>query len=124
VAGTQWVQDEVLAKYPNADVRVYMIWLPVYGGDSPAAWDQTLLDDPRVIHYWDGERLVGSWFYEHGSLDGEGTVYNAYWDRYIIYSPSAVWENDAMTENSLGTAFPIVAGTDSFLQNIDPFLNG
>lgn len=47
-------------------------------GDSRRAWDSHILDDPRVISLWDGERLSGQWFGDHPlsglSLSPPGTV--------------------------------------------------
>lgn len=46
------------------------------------------MPDPRVIHYWDGERLVGKWFAEN--LEGyQGVI----WDAYYLYGPDAAWED-------------------------------
>ena len=70
LTGARWVQDEILKKYPNAHFRVYVVWLPVWAGDSPSKWDAALLDDSRVTHFWDDERLVGRWFTQYGNLDG------------------------------------------------------
>ena len=116
------MQNEVIDKYPDADVRVYVVWLPVYFSDVPSTWDQNILNDSRVKHYWDGERLVGEWLFEHGNLDGEGTVYNAYWDRYIIYGPSATWNENSFSEKERGTGYPIAYMTDEFLASIGPLL--
>ena len=118
VAGARWVQDEILTKYPDADLRVYTVWLPVYATDDPSAWDENLLTDRRVTHYWDEKRLVGSWLLEHGNLDGEGTVYNAYWDRFVIYSPKASWESNGFSEAAQSTGAPIIDGRDTFLATL------
>jgi hypothetical protein len=122
MAGTRWVQDEIVDKYPDADIRVYVVWLPVYISDSPSEWDKNLLGDPRVTHYWDPERLVGEWLLEHADLDGQGTIYNAYWDRYVIFSPSATWDETGFSEPERGTGYPIAYMTDEFLESISPLL--
>jgi hypothetical protein len=31
-------------------------------GDSRSAWDSNVLNDPRVIEYWDSDRIAGKWF--------------------------------------------------------------
>ena len=59
-----------------------MLW-----SDTRQMWNGTTMPDERVIHFWDGERKVGSWFAEH--VDGyEGIA----WDAYYLYGPDAVWE--------------------------------
>lgn len=46
------------------------------------------MPDPRVVHYWDGQRLVGAWFAEN--LEGyQGVV----WDAHYLYGPDAAWED-------------------------------
>lgn len=30
--------------------------------DARGEWDDHLLNDPRVVHLWDGERITGRWF--------------------------------------------------------------
>lgn len=99
------------------------MWLPVYLSDNPSAWDENLLNDARATHYWDEERLVGSWLLEHGKLDGKGTIFNAYWDRFVIYSPSATWESHGFSEESQGTEYPILYARDNFLASLQPFLD-
>jgi hypothetical protein len=97
VAGARWVQDEILEKNPDSELRVYMVWLPVYYSDVRSAWDENVMPDARVTHYWDEERLVGQWLAEHTSADRDGMIYGAYWDRYFLYSPDATWESGGVS---------------------------
>ena len=69
-------------------MRVYAVWLPMLASDAREAWDGTTLPDPRVQHFWDGERQVGGWFAEE--VDGYNGVA---WDVYYLYGPEAVWED-------------------------------
>ena len=48
----------LLARYPDAEVRVLVIWLPVLPSDTgpPTEAVRAALDDPRVIEFWDPER--------------------------------------------------------------------
>ncbi len=87
LAGARWVQNEILAKQPNAKLRVYTIWLIGLGGERRSNWDPTVLPDPRVLHYWDAERFAGTWFAR--SVEGaDGYM----WDTYLLYGPNATWE--------------------------------
>jgi hypothetical protein len=68
-------------------LRVYAVWVPMLGGDSRDDWDGRTMPDPRVLHFWDGEYLMGKWFAKQ--VDGyEGVS----WDMYYLYGPDAVWE--------------------------------
>ena len=59
-----------------------MLW-----SDSRSMWNGATMSDNRVMHFWDGERVIGQWFAEH--VDGfEGIA----WDTYYLYGPDAVWE--------------------------------
>lgn len=57
------------------------------GGDARSTWDLGLLPDARVRHYWDDDRLVGTWFAER--VEGfDGVV----WDAYYLYDAEARWD--------------------------------
>jgi hypothetical protein len=60
-------------------------------GDSRAAWDSHVLDDPRVLSFWDGNRISGSWFGGHavGELGGGGYVV---WDAYFAFPKLSRWQ--------------------------------
>jgi len=58
----------------------------MYPGVSQDNWDETLLPDARVKHFWDGELEVARWFARQ--VDGyEGVS----WDMYYLYGPDATW---------------------------------
>ena len=57
------------------------------GGDSRDDWDGRTLPDPRVVHFWDGEHVVGKWFARE--VDGYQGIA---WDVYYLYGPDATWE--------------------------------
>ena len=87
-AGARWVQEEILAKQPNAKVRVYVVWLVALGGDRRSTWDPESMSDPRVLHFWDADRFAGAWFAKH--IDGaDGYM----WDTYLLYGPKARWDS-------------------------------
>ena len=60
-----------------------MLW-----SDSRSMWNGTTMPDHRVMHFWDGERVIGQWIAKE--IDGyEGIS----WDSYYLYGPDAVWES-------------------------------
>jgi hypothetical protein len=76
-----------LTAHPNAPVKVYAVWLPVLWTDSREHWNGNSMPDPRVLHFWDGEMVVGQWFAEH--VEGfEGIV----WDAFYVFGPEATWQ--------------------------------
>lgn len=88
VAGARWVQDDLLAKSPSSRLRVYAVWFNMIGSDQRSKWPADLLTDPRVLHFWDEKRVVGSWFGRHPDYMGSDSVL---WDAYLLYGPEAYW---------------------------------
>lgn len=79
------MQSEILEKNPRDELAVYAVWLPFLGGSEDAI-DTSILADPRVVHYWDGDRLTSRWF---GDAVFDGFLA---WDVYLLYGPDATWD--------------------------------
>ena len=88
--GASWVRTHILDAHPYAKLTVYAIWLPMLAGDSRGDWDAHVLDDRRVVSFWDGSRLAGHWFADHsiGGLGGPGGVV---WDAYLAFGKGSRW---------------------------------
>jgi hypothetical protein len=78
------VQSDILSNYPTADLDVYVVWFNMYPGDARWRWDGGGIIDPRVVHYWDESKSVGTWF--SANLTGRGSPT---WDFYALYPPDA-----------------------------------
>ena len=78
------MRDTVLEQNPSARLRVYVVWLPMRVHDARSEIDTSLIDDRRARHYWDEERVSGTWFAEAdlGGLGYAGIV----WDAYFLFS--------------------------------------
>ena len=52
--------------------------------------DESILADPRVTQYWDGEGITGTYFAETdlGGLGYPGFVY----DVFYVFGPGATWD--------------------------------
>jgi hypothetical protein len=59
-----------------------MLW-----SDARSFWDGRTLPDPRVTHYWDGDRRIGRWFAQNVDRY-EGVS----WDAYYLYGANAQWD--------------------------------
>ena len=98
MAGTRWVQTDVLEKNRAADLRVYAVWFDMMPNDSREKWKASLLSDPRVSHYWDEPKSIGSWYAARidsirpkltpDSKWGDGDVL---WDAWLLYGRDATW---------------------------------
>jgi hypothetical protein len=71
-------------------VTVFVIWLPMLAGDSRSAWDSNVLDDPRVVEFWDGDRIAGKWFAER-DVGGLGAPGSLVWDAYYAFPSNSTW---------------------------------
>jgi len=113
------VQNELLAKYPRANLRVYAVWFNMYPGDARSKWPPDLLTDARVIHRWDEPKAVGLWYAPHtasirqqlaaGSSWSDGAIL---WDAYVLYGPDARW-SDRPTTGLMHWGRTIVAGRET-----------
>jgi hypothetical protein len=91
------VQTRLLAQNPSPSLRVYAVWLPMLWSDNRAMWNGTNMPDARVMHFWDGEHVIGQWFARE--IDGyEGIS----WDAYYLYGPDATWETEPSPLTSSG----------------------
>lgn len=73
---------------PGADLAIYAIWFNMLGSDAEAKWPRRLLTDPRVKHYWDAQKVVGTFYGENVSA---GSPQHVEWDAYFLYGPEAEW---------------------------------
>jgi hypothetical protein len=85
------VQKEILENNPSLPIRVYSIWFSMLPGDTPLAFAsaQKTMPDPRVAHFWDGQKIAGRWFKENLTPDYPGRIM---WDAYYLYGPEAQWK--------------------------------
>jgi hypothetical protein len=68
----------------------------MYPGDARSKWPASLLVDPRVLHYWDNERISGKRYLAHlaGMLDRRAPATmppaaDAMWDAFFVYSSAS-----------------------------------
>lgn len=115
------MQNELLNRYPDANLRVYAVWFDMYPGDARSKWPASLLTDERVTHLWDEGKLVGRWYGERAttmrSRLSAGSAWNGQilWDSYLLYAGDAQW-TDAPT-NLIQWGRTIVAGREALQQD-------
>jgi hypothetical protein len=83
------MQNNVLAKVSDPDLRVYVVWVPMSRGaerDVPKATRE--VPDARASHYWDGGFLTGKGYRETLQISEDA------WDVFLLYGPEARWEGD------------------------------
>ncbi len=106
------MQNEILAKSPSADLRVYAVWFNMYPGDARWRWDGDGLVDSRVVHFWDEQKTIGTWFSTNLTHRGSPT-----WDFYALYPPGA---RDLAAPSSMGST--IIARRDQLSASLQPLI--
>jgi hypothetical protein len=122
------VQQSLLSAHPDANVRVYAIWLPIFPDDARETVPAGAFTDRRVVQWWDQEKLVGRWYAQRmrdmerrlaqGSIDVGGTVL---WDAYVVYGPDARWNGAPTGLHRWGR--PILATRASLNDAFDTLVN-
>lgn len=107
VIGASWVRENILEKYPDADLEVYAVWFNMIPGDRRERWNPDLLSDKRVSHYWDEDRLLGSWITKNvPDCDHLGPID---WDSYYLFDTDGKWADTFEGIDACGT--PIFKAT-------------
>src|SRR6266542_2465593 len=85
--------QSVLKNVTDDRVRAYIVWLPMFPGDSRsrAQTRSNEFSDPRLSYYWDGGRLTGE---DWGKALG---IDRTAWDVYFLYSSNAEWNKETPT---------------------------
>lgn len=113
------VHEEILTQYPDADLAVTVIWMPILPTDARDAWDSELLTDSRVTQWWDAERIVGRWLAQEASLDLEGRG-EIVWDAFFLFAAEATW--DRAPTHLLAWGMPIVGRIPEPMDALGPLL--
>jgi len=101
VNGASWVLENIMKKYPEEDLIVYAVWFNMIPGDRKEGWDPELLDDKRVTHYWDEDRVLGKWITKNvpdcrhlGKID---------WDSFYLFDADGKWDDTLEGIKACGT---------------------
>lgn len=108
------MQEQILERYPDAELRVYVVWLPVLPLD--ARFDVAdVVVDRRATHFWDNEQVVSDALSD-AFASGGGVV----WDAFFVFGPDATW-NDRVPE-PLGSGAPVVSRMGQLASVLEPYL--
>ena len=116
-AGASWVRTQILEHYRSAKLRVYVIWTAKLIFDSRDQWDGGGLSDPRVIHLWDQQDILGNWFV--ANLPG---YQGSDWDAYLLFGPNATWT--AQPQPLISSGSSVIGTKDTLANSIAPLLGG
>jgi hypothetical protein len=87
--------------------------------DSRSRWGWTgrILDDPRVLHYWDEKRKVGRMY---ADKDPESDDPDVVWDAFYLYGSDAKWTEKP--DRELATGFTVRSKFDTLRNAALPLL--
>ncbi len=112
------MQQEILEQNPDAELRVYAIWIDRMFLDTRERWDGAGLIDPRVTHLWDGPGVSGGWFVGNlPAYDGGSD-----WDFYLLFGPEAEWTETPAPLLSSGVT--VIGESERLRRDIAPLLSG
>ena len=77
----------MLERYPDARLRVYVVWVHRWGTDNRAEIDGGGMVDPQVTQYWDTAGVIGEPFLDRFGVDLGGLDY----DFFLLFGPDATW---------------------------------
>jgi hypothetical protein len=81
------MQQQVLSKVEDAELRIYMVWVPksrALERDVSSATRQ--YPEPRAQHFWDAPGVMVSGYRQTLQLPEDA------WDIFVLYGPGARWE--------------------------------
>jgi hypothetical protein len=127
MTAARWAQQDLLERLPNAPLRVYAVWFNMYPSDTRSKWPAALLTDPRVLHYWDEQRLSGTRYLAHlpamiarRAPETMQPSADAMWDAFFVYAPGNRWQDPVPVPVSWG--YPIMVTRDELLRQVDALL--
>jgi len=121
------VQSSLLDSNANARLRVYAVWYNMFPGDSREKWPAALLTDPRVVHYWDEQKLIGNMYFhdlpqmwDKRAADTAAPSDLILWDAYLLYEPKVRWDDAAPSVVSWGST--ILQTQDRLVRDLESVL--
>ena len=92
--GARWVQEDILTKHKDADLKVYAIWFSMYPTDRREAWPADILTDPRVVNIWDELKEIGTFYAErYGEMESTVVPESTDW-RGTRFCGTHIWSMD------------------------------
>ncbi len=112
------MQQNILERNPEADLRVYTVWLPVLPGDAREAWDEGVLPGARARHFWDAQGRVASWF---ARRTPGASLESVFYDVWLLYGRDARWDGDGVSD-ARGSGATVIGTTGELQRAIGPLL--
>jgi hypothetical protein len=84
--GVSELERRWLEQRKQADVRMYVVWVPMLGAEERHVPEASrLATDSRVRQYWDGANVLGAAYRSVLGLNDTA------WDVYLLFGPHQTW---------------------------------
>ena len=107
-----------MEKYPEADLKTYVVWFNMVATDTRKGWKPSHLSDSRIRHFWDADRSVGKWVAEN--VDTCKHIGKIAWDSYYLLDKDATWGDTLGPIESCGS--PVFRTTEDFTKDLEALL--
>jgi hypothetical protein len=78
------VADNILQRYQDPRLRVYVVWVRRWATDARTEIDGGAMLDQRVVHFWDSGNVIGQPFLERLGVDLGGLDYDSWsWTGWV-----------------------------------------
>jgi len=98
------VRDTILTEVKDDRLKAYLVWLPVLEADNrdAAVASAKSFDDPRLTHFWDGDKSLGDRFGKTLELpERDGKKLTFAWDAYLLFGPDCAWKEKELPKPTL-----------------------
>ncbi len=120
VQGARWVQENMLEAHAEEKFRMIVIWEPMLPSDGSSRMKPSMLDDERLVQYWDQERVTGKWYTANAKdCPNLGAVA---WDAFYVYGADGKWDEVATQPIACGT--PVIQAKDELAEAFDKLRAG
>jgi hypothetical protein len=99
----------------------------MYPGDARSKWPAGLLTDPRVLHFWDEQRVSGTRYLSHlpallerRAPETMQPSADVMWDAFYVYRPGDRWRDPVPVPVSWG--YPIMVTHQELLSQVDALM--
>ena len=89
----------MLAKYPDRDVEVMVVWFAMVRTDARDRWPRNEIVDRRARHLWDQGKVVGTALAGREELAAWRPVA---WDVWLLYPAGTTWDGSAPVPEARG----------------------
>jgi hypothetical protein len=105
------VAQNILQRYGDARLRVYVVWVKRWALDTRDEVDGAGMIDPRVTHLWDAGGVIGEGFLDRFGVTFGGLDY----DFFLLFDPAATW--GATPPRPVSSGATVIGDSDRLAQS-------